>query len=386
MMEAKTAACCVALALASVLACSTEEPVTRAEAAQMEAGLKAGAWASRGLTSAREAYELVVTVAEQWSADAALQRIEGRRMSWKGDDMGRCYEWSFAFVDNSEAMGPGEVRTWLVSGGRVRDMDSGETAAVVGSRITSEWIDSSEAMQAFRDNLGASFMKRHPEAMIDIRLRQAGGDLDPEWMVSATALLGAVQGERSRQVRCSVTINGEDGTVDTAPNPGVLDAGSDTALLLTAREAFEAAREQALEWRADVRLISLVGVATAGSEPEGGCPLWSATFNSPTAGRNYELQLLGGLVINGVERKALPPAGSGASELVRVKGEWPDSPKMLTRLKRLGDYTDFVAICPEHYLQFMLAGDADSVEGDYLWSVTPQTAGVTLVAVVARGS
>jgi hypothetical protein len=315
--------------------------------------------------SARQAYDLALPVAREWSAEAALASIEGMDVPWRGAGLGKCGQWVLAFLESTDAGAGVKAYRLIVSGGKANPGEVVEMTAAPAGAIAGDWIDSTQAMQAFLDNFGASFMRRHPQARIaPISLKQGEDGLGATWTVLASARAGNV-----RQALCAVDLDAADGAVDVMAETAVPGG----AKLLTAREAFQSARAPAEAWQMDARLVSLRSIAMFGEEGqfEGKASTWTAWFVSTAAKKSYEVRL------NGEEVTTTEQDMSEAQE--PVTGEWPDSPQVADDLKASGDYADFQALYPEHSLGFWLTGNKGA---GYTWEVGAVVTGITLVVKV----
>jgi hypothetical protein len=136
-----------------------------------------------GLTSAREAYELAWPDVEEWSPDAILAEADCTGAS----PAGKCREWEFMFMMSADTDVTELGYRIVVNDGQLDTARSGEDYLFLADQLGTDWMDSTEAVQAFLDDGGRQFLDENPQAAIsnlELYSSEAGS---PMWTVRATA-------------------------------------------------------------------------------------------------------------------------------------------------------------------------------------------------------
>jgi hypothetical protein len=154
--------------------------------------------APAGLTSAREAYDLARPDAEEWSPDAVLAELDCTGASLEGAAAGKCHRWDFKFMFSADAEITDLGYEVIVAEGERDSTQGGEDYLLLSDALGTDWLDSTEAVQAFLDDGGRKFLDENPEAgIVDLSLYYSNNG--PMWTVRAVAE-GGTRAEFAREI------------------------------------------------------------------------------------------------------------------------------------------------------------------------------------------
>ena len=328
-----------------------------------------------GLTSAREAYDLALPVAQEWSTDASLDwAVCEDPAGWQGETAGRCAEWELQFLENPTAadipmpdLGPqteDNAYSIIVRDGEVDPYESetyvtwkkgpmASNSGVAGAG----WIDSTEAAKAFLDAGGADFVPGDTRDWAgNVKVWRPSPDGPVMWKVSASD-----KSIPSETLKLQVSVDGGLGTVETSsPQPQAYRK------TLTLAEALALAQPKAAEWRDNARLTEATAVAGA-KEPGGDAGKagqWTLTFMSEKDSPSdmpWEFSRL-----DVADGKVRASTANDPYHGVPLPAGWPDSSEEWARLTANSDYPLLMERYPDFTRTFSLEGDSSTA---YVWTV-----------------
>jgi len=151
--------------------------------------------------SARRLYPYADQAARSWQGDAALVSASASWAFAQVDDLSKSTGWTFQFFS------PRSQKLFVVSVDGTQATVIHETLSpyALPTVSTSAWqLDSHQALNAWLNQGGGSFLQAHPVVDISARLRQSDSGR-PEWMVA-----GVIRGS---QVAQTVRVDASDGKV-----------------------------------------------------------------------------------------------------------------------------------------------------------------------------
>ncbi len=313
--------------------------------------------------SAREAVASALPAAEEWKSTATLSEI---RCYNEGSADGGCRNWRITFAPGTDKSSEAYT-AWVVDG--QFDPEHISRDPLHNRALPPDgWIDSSEAMPTFLDNGGAAFLEHHPQAKLDLELREGLLSSKFNWHIEA------IEGDWSGPgATLSMDIDPTSNAVDVGPRTWEPATG-----YFTAQEAAEAARKSMSKYP-NAKMTEIFGSVQAGEQgyDSARCSYWLVYYHwkepVDTDGfieiqeRGYSLSLTNGKVKDaGYATYSYSPD---------VTGDWGDSPEALAAFQATADYRAFAERFADPVWSFVLVGDEKL---GHLWKISAELKGLKL--------